>query len=305
HPAALGTPHRNYGIRRGGDLMLGSVIGDVIGSRFETQTMIDQPVSLLAPECGFTDDSVCVAAVADSLVHGRPLHACFQDWVLRYPTAEYGAKFKAWAVAAEGPAYGSIGNGGAMRVSPAAILGADLCEVVSLATRATSVSHNHPDAVGAAVLLAETIHIALRGASPADVRQHIASRGARLQPVSAYRDLAHFTTDASATIGQALSAATSATSFEEAMRHCIAVGGDTDTICCMAGGLAEALFGLPNDLVDRALPFLPEDVVHVLGALYSKAGRGTLGLRTQGSPKPAVSWKQRRSLFKRFHFPFP
>jgi len=278
--------------------MLGSVIGDVVGSRFETQTMIDQPADLLASACSFTDDTVCIAAVAESLVDGSPLHACFQRWVLRYPNAEYGGRFKSWALSADGPPYGSFGNGGAMRVSPAALLGSDLEEVASIATRITVVSHNHPDAVAAAVLLAESIFLALQGASPEGIRQHIANRGVTLQSVSAYREIACFSTDAAATIGPALAASTSATCFEEAMRQCIAVGGDTDTICCMAGGLAEALFGLPDHLVDRTVPFIPVAALGALRALYSKANRDVLGIRMPDASTVSSPISQRRSLLQ-------
>jgi len=186
-----------------------------------------------------------------------------------------------------------------MRVSPCSLLATDFASVTSEAERVSSVSHNHPDAVFASVLLAQCVFLALHGASPLQVQQHIASKGLILLSVPAYREMSTFSTDAASTIGPALASATTAGSFEEAMFNCISIGGDTDTICGMAAGLAEALYGIPDPFVDRALPFLPADIRSLMTQLYSRSGLQTFGIRPPSRSRTASHLSPRPSLLQR------
>lgn len=250
--------------------MLGAVIGDIVGSRFETQTRIDPPTKLFERDCGFTDDSVCIAAVADHLVTGEPLHAAFGRWVRQYPTLEYGVRFKSWALSEQGTVGDSWGNGAAMRVAPVALIAKSVSEVRALARATSACSHNHPLAIGAAEILAVAIYRALQGWGTDRILQQTIAEGLQVRKVAAYRSDAVFSTDAAATIGPALAAALEAKEFEGAMRNGIAIGGDTDTICAMAGGLAEALFGIPPSVLEAARPSLTPNIEASMARLYSK-----------------------------------
>lgn len=277
--------------------MIGSIAGDIIGSRFETQTLIDRPESLWARECSFTDDTICVIAVAQSLLTGSNLHASFQKWVRRYPSCEYGGKLRHWALSASPLAYGSYGNGGAMRVSPVALLASSMDEANQISKSVTEVTHNHEYALRAAIVLTQCIYLALSGQSKNEIRQHVIQSGLVILDVQTYRAKRLFSTDAVTTIGPAIASVLSAECFESAMYNCIEIGGDTDTICCMAGGLAEAIFGIGKSTCDQAMQCLDNEMKQVVTDLYKTAGYEQIGipLRPQpNKPMPAQpGWMSR------------
>lgn len=279
--------------------MIGSIAGDIIGSRFETQTLIDKPDSLFSFNCGFTDDTLCTIAVAQSLLKKEDLHSVFQKWVKIYPTLEYGGKFRHWALSHNPEPYGSFGNGGAMRVSPVGLLFNSLEQVTQIANTVTAVSHNHDDSLRASILLAQCIFLAKNGKTKADIRQLISDSSFSVFSIQSYRAKKLFSTSAIDTIGPAFASALNADSFEEAMFNCIEIGGDTDTICCMCGGLAEALFGIPPEICAMTLPYLDDEMKQVVSDLYTQSGYESIGIPVRNKyVQPTEEVK--RSFFNRF-----
>lgn len=244
--------------------MLGAIAGDIIGSRFEGRTGPSRDFALFHPACRFTDDSVCTLAVADALLGERDFAASLRTFVRRHPMRGYGGMFIEWALADDRPAYGSWGNGAPMRVAAVGWLARDGAEAMDLAAAQAAVSHNHPDAVAAAQAVALAILLARSGEPYQDIRQRISGRfGYDLAPE---RALARggFDVSAAGTVPPALAAAFEAEDWVDAVRTAVCLGGDTDTLACIAGAVAEAVHGLPRDIADTARSYLTDDLHAVL-----------------------------------------
>lgn len=151
----------------------------------------------------------------------------------------------------------------------------------------------------ASVLLAQCIYLAKIGHTKAEIRQRISAAGIPIFSIQAYRDKKLFSTNARDTIGPALSAALNSESFEDAMFKCIEIGGDTDTICCMCGGLAEALFGISPEISEATLQFLDEEMKGVISDLYGKSGYKTIGIQLRKSEITPIE-KSPKSFIGRF-----
>jgi ADP-ribosyl-[dinitrogen reductase] hydrolase len=244
--------------------MLGAIAGDIIGSRFEGHAGPPRDFALFHPACRFTDDTVCTLAVADALLSGRDFAASLRQFVRRHPMRGYGGMFLDWALADGAPAYGSWGNGAPMRVAAIGWLARDESEALQLAAEQASVSHDHPEAIAAAQAVALAIVLARSGFSRAVLRQRLVERfGYDLAPD---RALARggFDVSAAGTAPPALSAALAADDWESTVRTVICLGGDTDTLACIAGAVAEAIHGLPADIADTARRYLPDDLRAIL-----------------------------------------
>lgn len=254
--------------------MLGAIAGDIIGSRWEGGSCDDLPLPLITPESCFTDDTVCTIAIAASFLNDVPFDESLRAWVPRYPNRGYGGSFYTWAHAHAAPPYNSFANGGAMRVSPAALFAQSASEAMELAAQTAAVTHNHAEGLTGARAIAVAIWYARNGVSPAVIRSRVeAMFGYDLQASVSDRALTFgFSTLARETVPDALVSALEATSFEGAIRNAIRIGGDSDTVACMAGGIAEALFGIPGYLVDDLRGELPAEMWEVLEGTYKKAG---------------------------------
>jgi len=244
--------------------MLGAIAGDIIGSRFEGHEGPARDFALFHPSCRFTDDSVCTLAVADAILGGRDFAATLREFVRRHPRRGYGGMFLDWAFADNAPAYGSWGNGAPMRVAAVGWLAGGETEALDLAAAQAAVSHDHPDAIAAAQAVALAILLARRGAAPAALRQRLGEDfGYDLSPEQALAQ-GGFDISAAGTVPPALSAAMEAEYWEGAVRSAVCLGGDTDTLACIAGSVAEALYGLPDDIAETARGHLTEDLRDVL-----------------------------------------
>ena len=231
----------------------------MIGSRFEGHAAPPKEFQLLHPSCRFTDDTVCTLAVAEALMQEpRDFATSLRKFVRRYPDAGYGALFFRWAVTT-GSAYGSWGNGAPMRTAAVGWLSSSPDDVLRLAEEQASVTHNHPDAVAASQAVALSIFWLRSGEDPAELRHHLESRfGYHLDPAVALIPDG-FQIAAKAAVTPSLCAALTASSWEDAVRSVIALGGDTDTLACITGAVAEARFGVPQDLAAYACEALPSD----------------------------------------------
>ena len=250
--------------------MLGAIIGDIAGSIYEFDNYRAKDFEFFGRNADFTDDTVCTIAVADALLNGRPPAEALHEWCNRYPGRGYGGMFGQWIQRPGSPPYNSYGNGAAMRVSPAGLLGRTLEETLDMARRVTEVTHNHPEGLKGAAATAHAIFLAKGGAGADAIRAAIQETyGYDLaRTVDGIRPTYRFNETCQKTVPEALICALEAASFEDAIRNAISIGGDSDTVGAIAGGVAEVLFGVPETIVRQAAVKLPPDMQRILRALY-------------------------------------
>lgn len=268
--------------------MLGAVIGDIVGSVYEfnnCKTKTFEP--LFHPKAFYTDDTVCTVAVADALLNERHPAEALKDWGRRYwETGGWGLRFGRWLQSDSLEPYGSYGNGAAMRVAPAGYLARSLEEAIELATRVTEVTHNHPEGLKGAQATAMAIFLARHRVSPDTIKVAITDRfGYDLSPsVDQIRPTYRFNETCQDTVPQALVCALDAENFEDALRNAISIGGDSDTVAAIAGGVAEALFGIPELIAACGWGYLPEDMRRGLESLYGTGEATTRCAKVSRNP---------------------
>jgi ADP-ribosylglycohydrolase len=245
--------------------MLGAIIGDIVGSIYEGRAVKTKDFPFFGVGCTFTDDTVCTVAVADCLISGGDFADYFRRYVRRHPHRGYGGMFRKWAGSNMGP-YNSWGNGSAMRVSPVAHMARDEQELLDLAEQTSVVTHNHPDAVAGAQATVLTMWMAKSETDVVVIRKEIADRFdyALSQSVDDIRPSYQFDISCAGTVPQAITCALEGTSYEDAVRNAISIGGDSDTIACITGGIAEMMFGLPEKIAESSRGYLTDDLVEVL-----------------------------------------
>jgi len=255
--------------------MLGAIIGDIVGSVYEFRNYRAKDFDpFFHPKAFFTDDTVCTIAVADALVNQRDPATSLRDWGRRYwDNGGWGQRFALWIATDDMGPYDSLGNGAAMRVSGAGLLARSLEEALTLSDMVTEVTHNHPEGMKGAAATAVSVFLARSGASAEAIRSDITQRfGYDLSlTVDQIRPTYRYNERSQDTVPQALICALEATDFEDAIRNAISIGGDSDTIAAIAGGIAEARFGIDEEMAKKAWTFLPEEMKNVLNALYKQA----------------------------------
>ncbi len=256
--------------------MLGAVIGDMVGSVYEWDNRKSKDFSpFFHARSHPTDDSVLTIAVADVLLNKRsPVHA-FKDWGRRYPESGWGGHFKRWLFSDETAPYGSFGNGAAMRVSPTALVGKTLDETLASARRVTEITHDHPEGIKGATATAHAIFLAYEGVELAEIRAVIQEAyGYDLErTVDGIRPGYKFDVTCQGSVPEALICVFEGTGFEDAIRNAISIGGDSDTLAAIAGGFAEARFGIPPEIAAEAWHRLPPDMRGILETLYKNTHR--------------------------------
>ena len=247
--------------------MLGAIIGDIVGSIYEWNNHRSKQFPLFGRGCDYTDDTVCTVALADALLTGADPAPHLQAWCQRYPGRGYGGMFLGWIQEAAPAPYNSFGNGAAMRVSAAGWLADDVGSVAALSDRITAITHNHPEGIRGARAVAHGILRARQRATATQIRDEIVTAyGYELgRTVDDIRPSYQFNESCQGTVPEALICALSATSFEDAVRNAISIGGDSDTVAAIAGSIAEPLFGIPPDIANRGRSYLPPDMLDVLG----------------------------------------
>ncbi len=257
--------------------MLGAIIGDIVGSVYEFNNFRSKDFEpLFHRKAFFTDDTVCTVAVADALVNNRHPAQALKDWGTKYwENGGWGRSFALWLGSDSWEPYNSFGNGAAMRVAPAGLLAKSVEEAIELAYKVTEVTHNHPEGMKGAAATAVAGFLARTGSSQAFIRGYIAdSFGYDLTlAVDEIRSDYRFNETCQQTVPQALTCVLEAESFEDAIRNAISIGGDSDTIGAIVGGIAEAMFGIPDDIAERGWAYLPQEMREVLTGLYAKAGQ--------------------------------
>lgn len=238
--------------------MLGAIVGDVVGSIYEGKVFRSKDFELFTSKSHFTDDTVLTLAVADSLLNHKPYAQSIKKYFNQYPRAGYGGRFMAWGGSESLEPYNSFGNGSAMRVSPIAYALEDLDDVLQEAERSAAVTHNHPEGVKGAQAIAAAIFMARKQHSKAEIKAFI--ERTFLYDLSLDLDAVEPAGVAcQRSVPQAMIAFLESTSFEDTIRNAIFIGGDSDTLACMAGGIAEAFYGgVPNAIAQRTLSYLDD-----------------------------------------------
>jgi ADP-ribosylglycohydrolase len=225
--------------------MIGAIAGDIIGSVYEWHNIKTTEFQLIDPKSFFTDDSVLTIALADSILSDTPYEILLKDYYRRYPHAGYGGMFHNWALSKESNPYNSFGNGAAMRISPVGFAYSTLDEVLARAEEFTAITHNHPEGIRGAKATAAAIFLARTGNDRDQIRDYIQLHfgydlSRRLDDI---RPLYTFDETCQGTVPEAIIAFLESTSYESAIRLAISLGGDSDTLACITGGIAQAFYG--------------------------------------------------------------
>lgn len=252
---------------------------DIIGSVYEFSHFKGKDFApLFHPKARFTDVTVCTVAVADALIRGTDPQVTLIEWCKRYAeNGGWGKRFAEWFMDDTPKPYSSWGNGAAMRIAPVGLLASNEDEVIGWSDTVTSITHNHPDAMHTAQAVALAIHWARRKVAAAEIGRRLTERFGyplHLTP-NDIRPTYKRTEKAIDSVPQAISCALHSNSFEDAIRSAVSLGGDSDTIAAIAGGISEALHGIPNDIAVQVWTYLPKDMQSVMNAFYQEANANT------------------------------
>ena len=260
--------------------MIGAILGDIIGSRFEFHNYLGKDFELLTPRCEFTDDTVMTCAVAQALMDSKEdfsdlsekTVAAMQRIGRQYPNCGYGARFIHWMFADNPQPYNSCGNGSAMRVSPVGFVARDVEEAKRLSAAVTRISHNHPEGLKGAEATAVAIVMARQGKSKEEIRAEMEKYYDLSTSVDAYRKEwgGHGKEICQVSVPQALACFFEGEDYEDVIRNCISIGGDSDTIAAIAGGIAEAYYGVPERYAEMAKGYLDARLLRILDAFEER-----------------------------------
>ena len=251
--------------------MLGAIVGDIVGSVHEFAAPKHTNFPWLIDNSTFTDDSVLTLAVADCVMSGASYVDKLHEYTRKYPGRGYGAGFFAWVQAGSREPYNSWGNGSAMRVSSVGFAFRSLEQTLREAERSAEITHNHPEGIKGAQATATAIFLARQGESKAAIRSTIEKRfGYDLRRSAAQvRGGYRFNESCQGTVPEAIIAFLDSNEYEEAVRLAISLGGDADTLACIAGGIAEAFYGgVPRQLAAPAYARLDADLRGVVRQFY-------------------------------------
>lgn len=254
--------------------MIGAIVGDIAGSRFEWDNIKTKDFELFDDRrCEPTDDSVMSLAIAKALMNCAPdftslkqeAVSCMQEFGKKYPHAGYGGSFKQWIHSRSPQPYNSWGNGSAMRVSACGYAANSIEQAIALSRTVTEVTHNHPEGMKGAESVAVAIFMALHGSSMLDIQDHINKDYYAIDfKLDDIRATYTFDVSCQGSVPQAFAAFFESKNFEDAIRNAISIGGDSDTIAAITGSLAEAYYGVPSDIRKHALTFLDEYQLKIL-----------------------------------------
>ena len=269
--------------------MLGAMIGDIAGSKYEFNNTFDYDFEMFGEGCDFTDDTICTVAVADAILNGRSYQESLLDWCRRYPSPKgaYGGRFAGWIRSLDPQPYNSFGNGSAMRVSPVAWQFDDLSQVLEEAEKTALPTHNHPEGIKGAKAVAHAIwHFRKsRFSEKSKDSENEETKGLKNENAKASKDenetiqgfmsiarsyyedfdtrvypKGKFDETCMDAVPLSFYLLSQASSFEDAIRLAISHGGDSDTIGAIVGSIAEARFGIPQEMKEKALSYLPDDM---------------------------------------------
>jgi type I restriction enzyme M protein len=267
--------------------MLGAIIGDIVGSRFEFNNHRSKDFDLFAEGCFVTDDSIMSLAIAKAIMEATKISTAnsrgyddsfysqlsgltvkyMQEIGRKYPNCGFGGMFYQWLFSDNPEPYNSFGNGAAMRVSPVGFVATTQWEAERLAETVTQVTHNHEEGVKGATATAVAIVMARQGALKSEIRERVIAEYYPLDfRIDDIRSSYRFNETCQETVPQAIECFLESTSFEDAIRTAISLGGDSDTIAAITGAIAEGYYGIPDAIKEKALGYLDEE----LRAIYDE-----------------------------------
>lgn len=269
--------------------MLGAMIGDIVGSKYEFNNTFDYDFEMFGEGCDFTDDTICTVAIADAILNGRNYQESLLDWCRRYPSPKgaYGGRFAGWIRSLDPQPYNSFGNGSAMRVSPVAWQFDDLSQVLEEAEKTALPTHNHPEGIKGAKAVAHAIWYFRKSRFSEESKdsENEETKGLKNENAKASKDenetiqgfmsiarsyyedfdtrvypKGKFDETCMDAVPLSFYLLSQASSFEDAIRLAISHGGDSDTIGAIVGSIAEARFGISQEMKEKALSYLPDDM---------------------------------------------
>lgn len=263
--------------------MIGAIIGDIVGSIYEFDNIDTKEFPFFQNNMEYTDDSILTIATAEWLLKGGMPgdYYCRYVKAYPYPMGGYGTLFLQWALNARfgvTEPYNSCGNGSAMRVAPVGWAFQTEQETLDAARISAECTHNHPEGIKGAQATALCIFLARKGATPAEIKARIEADFGydlsmsvdEIRPRYSWQGLngAVSGSTCQGSVPQAITCALEATDYEDAIRNAVSIGGDSDTIACIAGGIAEALFGIPDDILQKGLSYLPLELKKVVEEFF-------------------------------------
>lgn len=257
--------------------MIGAIAGDIIGSIYEGRPIKTTDFPLFGRHCHPTDDSVLTVALADSILHGTDYVLSLKDYFHRYPHVGYGGSFVRWAMSLSTSPYNSWGNGSAMRVSPVGFAYDTLDEVLEQARRSAAATHNHPEGIKGAQATAAAVFMARTGKSKEEIKQYVEQTftydvSQRLDDV---RPTYQFDVSCQGTVPPAIIAFLESDDFEDAVRKAVSLGGDSDTLACITGGIAHAFYGgVPVSIKAKVFELLDSHLTSVTREFTQKFACG-------------------------------
>ncbi|WP_417910656.1 ADP-ribosylglycohydrolase family protein [Candidatus Electronema sp. PJ] len=241
--------------------MIGAIAGDIVGSVYEWHNIKSKDFPFFTEKCFFTDDSVLTIALADTLLTDTPYVENLKKFYRWYPDAGYGGSFRKWVQSSQSAPYNSWGNGAAMRISPVGYAFDDLQTVLRKAEEFTAVTHNHPEGIKGGQSTAAAIFLARTCKTKEEIRHYIESQFGYDLSLHVDEIRLTYTYDESSqgTVPQALRAFLDSTDFADAIRNAISLGGDSDTLACITGGIAQAFYGsVPTWIQEKVYSILDE-----------------------------------------------
>lgn len=247
--------------------MLGAIIGDIVGSVFEWNNIKTTDFTLFNQNCTFTDDTVLTVATAKALMRGMDYVEVYQDFSRRYEGRGYGGHFLSWIYAEDPQPYNSWGNGSAMRVSPVGFALDSVEAVLAEARRSAEVTHNHPEGIKGAQATALAVLLGRQGISQEEIRAEITNRFDYdlERTVEDIRPSYTYDVSCQGSVPEAIIAFLDSEDYEDAIRKAISLGGDSDTIACITGGIAEAYYGgVPSAMAEKGKSYLPDEFLEIV-----------------------------------------
>ena len=256
--------------------MIGAIAGDIIGSVYERYNIKTTDFPLFSKGCRFTDDTVLTVALADSILHNASFVSKLKEYFNYYPNAGYGGNFYLWASSNNNKPYNSWGNGSAMRVSPVGFVYNDLQTVLEEAKLSAEVTHNHPEGIKGAEVTASAIFLARSGKNKEEIKDYIENtfKYNLSEPLDSIREYYTFDVSCQGSVPQAIIAFLESEDYESAIRNAISIGGDSDTIACITGGIAQAFYGdVPDFIKEKVFQILDErlrNITHEFNLKYCR-----------------------------------
>lgn len=251
--------------------MIGAIIGDIVGSKYEFDNYKSKEFELLCDDNFFTDDTVMTLAIGQAINISQSIEQlsnnaikCMQSLGKRFANCGYGIKFEQWISSDNPKPYNSYGNGSAMRVSAVGFVAKNIQQAKLLSYAVTSVTHDHPEGIKGAEAVCVAMMLARQGKTISQIKQYMDNNYYKVNfALDDIRPTYAFDESCQNTLPQALCCFYNSTSFEDAIRNAVSIGGDTDTMCAITGSIAEAYYGVPKQLAYKALTYLDKQLLQI------------------------------------------